>query len=398
LAFLLKRKAERQRSLLSESLSKVEKEQRRVLDALGLAEQASSRILTPGELKNTLERIANEAAGILDAQGVCLQVKSLDGKDQPTTLYSGHFPESQDIPGRQQREGLGGDAAVILTIPIRSGENSLGELRVAERPGRPLNIREIHVARLLAQVVAIAAEYRMQREALEKAEEDKRRFILATTHDLRSPVATIEQLSQVLRQGYAGEMTEKQQELVGKIHGRASHLLGLLADLLSLAVEDQELGQLRPVAPVSLASIFDSQVEAARAACEGRGIDLAASRPDLAMMRTAAQGDIENIFANLLSNAVKYTPRGGKVTVSLEDSPNGVLFRVLDTGIGIPKDSLSRLFVEYYRAPNARQMEQHGTGLGLALVQKLVRKYGGWIRIDSTEGKGTKVEVLLPSE
>ncbi|MBM3288409.1 MAG: HAMP domain-containing histidine kinase [Candidatus Eisenbacteria bacterium] len=398
LAFHAQRKAARRCRSTDESIARIKGEQRRVLDALALAEQASSRILTPGELKNTLERIANEAAGLLDAQGVRLEIKSLDGKGEPSILYSGHFPESTDIPGRPPR-GVGGETlGAILTIPIRSGEHGLGELRVAERPDRPLNTLEIHVARLLAQVVAIAAEYRNQREALEKAEEDKRRFVLATTHDLRSPVATIEQLAQVLREGYAGEMTEKQKELAAKIHGRATHLLGLLSDLLSLAIEDQQLDQMRPVAPVSLAAVFDSQIEAARVACEGRGVELIASRQDSPMMRMAAQGDIENIFANLLSNAVKYTPRGGRITATLEDSPGGVLFRVLDTGIGIPKDSLPRLFVEYYRAPNAREIERHGTGLGLALVQKLLRKYMGRIRIDSTEGKGTLAEVMLPPE
>jgi len=155
---------------------------------------------------------------------------------------------------------------------------------------------------------------------------------------------------------------------------------------------------MRQVTPVSLSSVFDKQVEASRVACESRGIEIEAHRPDSPLMRMAAQGDLENILGNLLSNAVKYTPRGGRIEVRLEDSPGGVSFRVSDTGIGIPKESLHRLFTEYFRASNARLMERHGTGLGLALVQKLVRKYGGRIRIDSTEGKGTVVEALLPPE
>jgi signal transduction histidine kinase len=86
------------------------------------------------------------------------------------------------------------------------------------------------------------------------------------------------------------------------------------------------------------------------------------------------------------------------VEASLEDTPAGVLFRVRDTGIGIPKESLPRLFTEYYRAPNAKAKERHGTGLGLSLVQKLVQKYGGKIRIESTEGEGTLVEVQIPRD
>lgn len=393
---MLRARAERNQA--AKALTRLDQEQARILEGLVLAEEASSRILTPGELAGTVEKVSKEAVDLLGAQGVCVLIRPPDDQDEPTALCWGHIPDGMDDAGRPIPLNPGQGFGTVLSIPIRMKDTILGEFRVAEFPGRPLNLREVHVVRLLAQLVAIAAQYRIQRRALERAEEDKRRFILATTHDLRAPVTTIEQLTQVLREGYAGELTSKQLDLLGKIHGRADHLLELLSDLLSLAMEDQELGQMRQVAPVSLAAVFDKQVDAARVACESRGIEIEAHRPDSPLMRMAAQGDMENILANLLSNAVKYTPREGRIEVRLEDSPGGVLFRVLDTGIGIPKDSLPRLFSEYFRASNAREMERHGTGLGLALVQKLVRRYKGRIRIDSTEGKGTLVEVLLPPE
>ncbi len=379
-------------------LARLDQEQARILEGLVLAEEASSRILTPGELAGTVEKVTKEAVDLLGAQGVCVLIRPPDDQDEPTALCWGRIPDGMDDAGRPIPPNPGQGFGTVLSIPIRMKDVVLGEFRVAEFPGRPLNLREVHVVRLLAQLVAIAAQYRFQRRAIERAEEDKRRFILATTHDLRAPVTTIEQLTQVLREGYAGELSAKQMELLDKIHGRADHLLELLSDLLNLAMEDQELGQMRQVTPVSLASVFDIQVEAARIACESRGVGIEAHRPDSPLMRMAAQGDLDNILANLLSNAVKYTPRGGMIDARLEDSPGGVLIRVSDTGIGIPKDSLPRLFSEYFRASNAREMERHGTGLGLALVQKLVRKYGGRIRVDSTEGKGTIVEVLLPPE
>jgi signal transduction histidine kinase len=289
-------------------------------------------------------------------------------------------------------------AGSILSIPIRMGEDLLGEFRLAEYPDRGLNVREIHIARLLAQLVGIAAQYRIQRNALEQAEEDKRRFILATTHDLRAPISTIQQLIQVMREGYAGELRPKQMEMLEKMHGRSEDMLELLSDLLDLAAEEQGLGVMREKVEICLSDIFDKEVEAARMACEARGIELRAHRPDIGLKRMAAHGDLEKILGNLLSNAVKYTKPGGRIAARLEESPGGVLFRVKDTGIGIPKSALPRLFSEYFRAPNAKDMEKHGTGLGLALVQKLVRKYSGKIRVDSVEGRGTLIEVLLPPE
>jgi len=380
-------------------LTRFEQEQQRMLQGLILAQEAASRILTPGELTGTVGRIARETVEVLGVEGACVFVRPHGPSDEATDLCAGHFPDGMADPNMPASEtGSAAGFGSILSIPIRLDEEILGEFRLAESAGKPLNVREVHVARLLAQLVAIAAQYRIQRNAIEQAEEDKRRFILATTHDLRSPVTTIEQLTQAMREGYAGELGEKPRELIDKIHGRAEQLLELLGDLLNLAAEQQDIGVMREKVPVSLSAIFDAQVEAARAGCEGRNITLSAHRPDTPLTRLAAKGDLEKIVSNLLSNAVKYTRPGGRIDARLEDSPGGILFRVKDTGIGIPKEAIPKLFTEYFRATNAKEMERHGTGLGLALVQRLVRKYGGRIRVDSVLNRGTLVEVLLPPE
>lgn len=400
-ALVLNLKLRRARTSLTDARAdyrRLEEEQNRVLEGLILGEEAASRILTPGELAGTVEKIAREAVEILGASGVCVLVRPPGDEDEPTGVCWGRIPDGLDDVARQIDTGEKDGFGSVLCVPIRMKDRTLGEFRVAEKVGKQLTIREIHVVRLLAQLVAIAAQYRLQRKAIERAEEDKRRFILATTHDLRSPVSTIEQLSKVLVDGYAGDLSDKQKDLVEKISGRAGHLLDLLSDLLSLAMEDQDLGSMRPTVPISLARTFDAQIEAAQAACEARGLDLVSRRPDSPLMMMAAEGDMENIFGNLISNAVKYTPRGGRVTVALDDGPSGVTLRVADTGIGIPKEALPRLFTEYFRAGNAKEMERHGTGLGLALVQKLVRKYQGKIRVESTLGKGTVIEILFPPD
>jgi len=114
------------------------------------------------------------------------------------------------------------------------------------------------------------------------------------------------------------------------------------------------------------------------------------------MVRRAVAGDIEKILGNLFSNAVKYTPAGGRVQISLEAEDGHCTLRVSDTGIGIPPESMPNLFKEYYRAPNAKEATRHGTGLGLALVQQLVRKYDGRINVESRLDEGTTFEVVLP--
>ncbi|MBD3163144.1 MAG: hypothetical protein GF346_11895 [Candidatus Eisenbacteria bacterium] len=389
-------RARRGHERLRGEIVRLEEELDRILKGLILAEEAATRILAPGQLSGTVEKIAKEAVELFEVEGVCVLVKPPDGQDEPTGLCWGRVPEGMGDVERPIDPNPGDGFGSILSLPIRLHDSWLGEFRLAEAMDRPLSIREVHVARLLAQLIAIAAQYRIQRKLLERAEEDKSRFILATTHDLRAPVSTIQQLSQVMRDGYAGELSEKGRELAAKIGDRAEQLLALLSDMLDLAREGQGTGRMRDPEPVSLSEVFDAQAEAARAGCEARGITLSVARPDSPLIRLAARGDLENIIGNLFSNAVKYTPRGGKIDASLEDAPGGVVFRVRDSGIGIPKEALPRLFTEYFRASNAKEMARHGTGLGLALVQKLVRKYGGRIRVDSTEGRGSVFEVFLP--
>jgi two-component system phosphate regulon sensor histidine kinase PhoR len=105
---------------------------------------------------------------------------------------------------------------------------------------------------------------------------------------------------------------------------------------------------------------------------------------------------LDRIFVNLVANAVKYTPSEGSVTVSLQRVGEEIQVQVTDTGIGIPEEALSHLFEEFYRAPNARALDEVGTGLGLAIVKDLVDRYGGRIEVESTLGQGSTFTVAFP--
>jgi signal transduction histidine kinase len=113
-------------------------------------------------------------------------------------------------------------------------------------------------------------------------------------------------------------------------------------------------------------------------------------------MVMAAPESLDRIFNNLLSNAVKYTPREGKVTVTLLRSGEDARILIEDTGIGIPEEAVEHLFEEFYRAPNAKEFEREGTGLGLTIAKDLVTRLGGWITVHSTQGEGTRFTVSLP--
>ena len=111
---------------------------------------------------------------------------------------------------------------------------------------------------------------------------------------------------------------------------------------------------------------------------------------------TADPDALRQVLTNLLDNALRHTPIGGRITVSLESAPGGVIVSVADTGSGIAPDHLPRIFERFYRADPGRSREEGGTGLGLAIVKHLVEAHGGRVEAQSTLGKGTTVRMFFP--
>lgn len=362
----------------------IQAEEERLLGSLALAEEAVHRILLSEEIQTTLAHMAAQSVELLDLAGVRIHV---DAEVIKGELDEGARVEYGSCAGENTQR-----------LPIRAFSREIGSFWFTPKRDRPLRSRELHFLRLMTILVGIGVENLLFHRQVKAADEDKSRFILATTHDLRSPMTTIEQLTQVLLDGYAGELNEKQRSLLEKIQGRSEHQLQLISDLLALAAEENGFALPRQPVSVSLSEVFDAQVESIRPACEAKRILLQSKRDEGAMTRTAVRADLENILGNLFTNAVKYTPEDGRVTLALTAENGGHRLRVEDTGIGIPKESMPSLFREYYRAPNAKEATRHGTGLGLALVQKLVRKYGGQIRVQSRLNEGSLFEVFLPAE
>src|SRR3989338_8093131 len=102
------------------------------------------------------------------------------------------------------------------------------------------------------------------------------------------------------------------------------------------------------------------------------------------------------MLTNLLANSVKYTPMGGKVEINIKAIGSRILIEIIDNGIGIPSDELPKLFEEFYRASNARELERDGTGLGLSIAKRVVEMHNGKIWVESEEGKGSKFSIELP--
>ncbi len=230
---------------------------------------------------------------------------------------------------------------------------------------------------------------------LKELDKMKSEFIAMVAHELRAPIATVEQQLAVILGGIAGEMNEQQRHLIGRAKERTQGVLTLIKDLLDLSkIETGTMVQYKE--PVSLADVISRVVEQMTAEARQKNIRLEFAPQPAVDVLQADRNSMEGVFANLLSNAVKYTPAGGKVTIVLDNWGGYVKVTVTDTGIGIKSEDIPRIFDKFYRVRSSQTRQIVGTGLGLAIVKNIVDAHRGTISVESAEGSGTTFTVLLP--
>jgi signal transduction histidine kinase len=164
-------------------------------------------------------------------------------------------------------------------------------------------------------------------------------------------------------------------------------LLDLAAGKVSLRDAERRAVTLQPIV-TDVSSRFEARARE-------KGLALEVEIPGTPLQVWCDPADLDRILTNLVSNGVKYTS-AGKVSVRLAALEGQARLEVADTGIGIAASALPHVFEEFYRAPNARAVEEAGTGLGLAIVKDLVERYGGRAQVESVEGKGTTFTITLP--
>ena len=219
--------------------------------------------------------------------------------------------------------------------------------------------------------------------------------MLQLAHEMRSPLAAIQSSLDMLLQGYAATNAQLQDELLVLARDRAESILSRLSDFMQLgAIRHAELE--RTVESVQLLDVVHRLAPEMRVRARWRAIDMDLRLPDSLSTVTASREDMEYLVSNLMSNAIKYTNPGGSVTLTLSEDERGVVGVVEDTGIGIAREDLGRVFQEFYRAESAREMDTKGSGLGLAIVKRVVDLYDGQIDVASEIGKGSKFSFVFP--
>jgi signal transduction histidine kinase len=229
---------------------------------------------------------------------------------------------------------------------------------------------------------------------MERLDQRKSEFMVMVAHELRAPIGGAQSLLRTLVRGLAGELSEKQKEILGRVEVRLDGLMELVNDLLSLAAS-KTLEADKPLESVPLYPLLQGMMDRYSVEADSKQISLSLEVPEKNLSVRATEDGLERVFTNLIGNAIKYTPSGGHVEITVTDYPEIVQIAVADTGIGIPHADLPHLFEEFFRAKNARRSGITGTGLGLSIVKQLVERFGGKIEVHSVEGEGTTFTVAL---
>ena len=289
-----------------------------------------------------------------------------------------------------------------LVVALKTENKMIGILLLGEKlSGEIFDNRELQVLRLLASQAAISLENARLYEELGESNAQllqasrlKSQFLAGVSHELRTPLNSIIGFSKVLLNRLDGDLNQRQEAYVRSVHTSSQHLLGLINSILDISsIEAGRLALDR--AEFELAELVDECVEASIPLTRGKPIKL---DKDVAFDLPTVSGDrakIRQVLLNVLSNAIKFTP-GGRVTVGVWMDGDAIHVAVSDTGVGIRKDDLGRLFEPFERLENPVSRDVGGTGLGLAISKKFVELHGGRMWAESRENTGSTFHFTLP--
>jgi signal transduction histidine kinase len=228
-------------------------------------------------------------------------------------------------------------------------------------------------------------------ERLDGSYQHASRFSADAAHELRTPLAIMRGELELLA---TQDMPEHMQLAVGNILGETARLGQIVESLIAMAQMDSVAGKRAHLA-VDLHALAAETIDQMRLLADEKNITVTAPTG----IHALAAGDrdrLKQVLVNLIDNAIKYTPEGGSVGISCRVTDDSIAVEVADSGIGIPRDDLPRVFERFYRVDKARSRELGGTGLGLSIVKHLVQSIGGQIAVTSRVGAGSQFTVTLP--
>jgi K+-sensing histidine kinase KdpD len=333
-------------------------------------------------------------AGVPPAEGPLME--AIRTREPVWLATAGEF--ERRFPLAFARVGAVSEQQANAVIPLVHHEEVVGGLGLTFAQPSALGATDRAYSLLLAQAAAAALERarsfdtererRREAELLARARED---VLAIVAHDLRNPLHVVTATAELLDE--TDPEPERRRKLVAITRRAVGQMKRLVADLLDTA-RIQAGRLLLERAPVALGSLVQQAEETCLPAAKERGVALEVHRANDDYLVNADAARVEQVLGNLLANAVKFTEPGGRVTLESRADGDHALFVVRDSGPGIPRERMSRLFDQGWQANPG---DRRGLGLGLAIAKGLVEEHGGKIWVDSTLGQGSSFSFTLPA-
>lgn len=399
------------------------------LDTMQRIDQALNRTL---ELKNVVDITMDWALRKSGARAGALFMRDRDLNELHIVASYGYPPESpfaeegRTFPGergaigravRSGQPSLSTDVSIDpgyqetlpgcvaqLTVPLFSADEVVGVIILESDEDGALDLLDLDFVARLAEHATPAMVNSQLFGELQRANEDKSRFVSFVAHELKNPMTSLKGYTDLLIKGVVGPVNEQQGDFLSTIYNNVIRMETLVSDLNDLT--KQQTDNLRlDLASLDFGSVVGETLRAQQRMIDEKKQQLVLDVPNDLPPVYADQNRLIQVMTNFVSNANKYTPPGGTITIRAALSanrwdphgpPEVIHCTVQDTGIGMSEDDLGKLFTPYFRSENPKTREQPGTGLGLAITRGLIEQHGGMVWVESTPEVGTTFHFTIP--
>ncbi|MCK4491061.1 MAG: PAS domain S-box protein, partial [Candidatus Altiarchaeales archaeon] len=290
---------------------------------------------------------------------------------------------------------------VGVPLLTHSGKG-IGTICVLNKTPRKYPKEDLELLSIFAQRVTLAIEGKEVEDALKETAEKlkevdrlKDEFLTMTAHELKTPLTPVKVQSQLLLAGAMGKINEEQRKSLNMVLRNTDRFIRLINDISDIS--KIEAGTLEfYMGGVQIADVIKDSIRDLNPLTKKKQITLIGQYPAELPLINADDGRLTQVLTNLIENAVKFTQEKGKITVKAKKSRNNIVVSVEDTGIGISKKNLGKVFDKFFQADTGATRKYGGTGLGLTICRRIIEEHGGRIWVESSLGKGSKFILTLP--